>query len=59
MYQLINHWYCREALAGYSFVNREQDLGLPGLRQAKLDWGPHHLVEKFTVTAAGKPGDPG
>jgi uncharacterized protein len=51
VYQLVNHWLCREALGAFSFVNREQDLGIPGLRQAKESWRPHHLVEKFTVTA--------
>jgi len=51
IYQLINHWLCRETLGEYVFVNREQDLGLPGLRQAKTGWRPHHLVEKWTVTA--------
>jgi hypothetical protein len=51
LYQLINHCLCREALGDYVFVNREQDLGIPGLRQAKAGWRPHHLVEKWTVTA--------
>ena len=51
LYQLINHWLCREALGAFAFVNREQDLGIPGLRQAKAGWRPHHLVEKWTVTA--------
>ncbi len=51
LYQLINHWLCRETLGGFEFVNREQDLGLPGLRQAKTGWRPHHLVEKYTVGA--------
>ena len=53
LYQLVNHWLCREALGGYAFVNREQDLGIPGLRAAKEGWRPHHLVEKHTVSAAG------
>ena len=51
LYQLINHWFCREQLGAYAFVNREQDLGIPGLRRAKLGWRPHHLVEKHTVAA--------
>jgi hypothetical protein len=51
IYQLVNHWLCREALGDYAFVNRQQDLGIPGLRQAKSGWRPHHLVEKWTVTA--------
>ena len=58
-YQLMNHRFCRESLAGFTFVNREQDLGIPGLRKTKLDWRPHHLVEKFTVTAAGAAREPG
>jgi hypothetical protein len=51
LYQLVNHWLCREALGAFAYVNREQDLGLPGLRRAKESWRPHHLVEKWTVTA--------
>jgi hypothetical protein len=51
LYQLMNHWLCRETLGAFAFVNREQDLGIPGLRQAKTGWRPHHLVEKWTVSA--------
>lgn len=47
--QLITHWFAREALSGFTYVNREQDLGIPGLRQAKKSYYPDHLVEKFTV----------
>lgn len=47
--QLINQWFARECLAEFAFVNREQDLGIPGLRQAKESYYPDHLVEKMTV----------
>lgn len=47
--QLINQWFAAECLAGFEFVNREQDLGIPGLRQAKESYHPDHLIEKFTV----------
>jgi hypothetical protein len=55
LYQLVNAWFCREALGGFAFVNREQDLGIPGLRRAKESYRPHHLVEKHTVRPA-RPG---
>jgi uncharacterized protein len=50
--QVINCWFAKFALAGFEFVNREQDLGVPGLRQAKQSYHPHHMVRKFTVRPA-------
>ncbi len=50
--QLINRDFCLRGLAGYRFVNREQDLGDPGLRQAKEAYHPILLTEKFRVRPA-------
>ena len=49
LYQVINQWFCQEALRSFRFVNREQDLGMPGLRKAKQSYHPHHMVEKNVV----------
>ena len=49
LYQVINQWFCKEALGKFKFVNREQDLGIPGLRKAKGSYYPHHMVEKCIV----------
>jgi uncharacterized protein len=49
MYQLINQWFCQNELSEYTYVNREQDLGIEGLRKAKESYHPHHMVRKFTV----------
>ncbi len=47
--QLINQWFARYSLSEFTYVNREQDLGIPGLRQAKESYFPDHMVEKFTA----------
>lgn len=47
--QLVNKWFALYALKGFQFVNREQDLGVPGLRQAKESYYPHHMVDKFNA----------
>jgi hypothetical protein len=51
--QLINQWFARENLAAFTYVNREQDLGIPGLRRAKETYFPDHLVEKVRIVLPG------
>lgn len=49
LYQVINQRFSEQGLRGFKFVNREQDLGEPGLRRAKEGYHPHHFVEKHFV----------
>jgi hypothetical protein len=49
--QLMNREFVRHEWADCSYINREQDLGVPGLRGAKLSYHPHHLVEKYHIWA--------
>jgi len=49
IYQAINQMFCASAAPGFDFVNREQDLGVPGLRQAKESYKPCAMVKKFTL----------
>ena len=38
--------YIREKHPAVRFLNREEDMGIEGLRKAKLSYHPHHMVEK-------------
>jgi uncharacterized protein len=53
MYGVINQQFCEQAWSGVSRINREQDLGEPGLRKAKLSYFPDHLVKKYRIRFAG------
>ncbi|MBN2106441.1 MAG: DUF2156 domain-containing protein [Deltaproteobacteria bacterium] len=52
LYAVMNQQFCEHAWSGTAFVNREQDLGDEGLRQAKLSYHPVRLVEKFKIRLA-------
>lgn len=49
LYAAINQRFCTDVFSDLQYVNREQDLGVEGLRKAKQSYHPHHMVRKFTV----------
>lgn len=49
LYQLVDREFCRLLFTECTFVNREQDLGEPNLREAKMSYHPVELVKKFII----------
>lgn len=49
IYKAINQETANIVQKDFKFINRESDMGIPGLRQAKMSYNPHHLVEVFSV----------
>ena len=41
--------FCRRYFSHLTYINREQDLGLPGLRQSKESLKPDHMCHKYSV----------
>ncbi len=53
VYATINQLFVENTLGDFAFVNREEDMGLEGLRKAKLSYNPVLLLPKYTVTHVG------
>ena len=50
IYQYVNHAFVATLPRKYELVNREQDLGAPGLRRAKESYRPVGFVKKYRAT---------
>ncbi|HDQ08577.1 MAG TPA: DUF2156 domain-containing protein [Methanoculleus sp.] len=58
-YKVINMETARYLRENYrnTFINRESDVGIPGLREAKLRYYPHHFAEVWSVAGRDIPAD--
>ncbi len=50
VYQAINQIFLERSCGSFAWVNREEDMGDPGMREAKMSYRPDRFVEKATVT---------
>jgi uncharacterized protein len=52
-YQMINQLFCSHLPKECMYINREEDLGLAGLRHAKLSYNPVFFLQKHLVKNSG------
>ena len=45
-YSVINNYFSKHC-SSFAFLNREEDLGLEGLKKAKLSYKPHKILDKY------------
>lgn len=49
IYAFINKTFAEKYLSDTLYINREEDLGIPGLRKAKLAYDPIKLEKKYII----------
>ena len=47
-YAAINKMFC-ERLEQFTFINREEDIGIEGLRKAKMSYRPKIILKKYNA----------
>lgn len=52
LYQMINREFARNAWSHMTYINREEDMGIEGLRRAKKTYNPIKMIAKYDVTFA-------
>jgi hypothetical protein len=49
IYKAINTETATRLAKNFTYINRESDLGIAGLREAKMRYHPHHMVEVYSL----------
>jgi len=54
LYAAVNFEFASRHLARYRYINREEDLGVEGLRKAKMSYNPAFILEKYVASLKGE-----
>jgi hypothetical protein len=49
IYKVVNNEVAARLARHFTYINRESDLGVAGLREAKMRYHPHHMVEVYSL----------
>lgn len=49
IFNAISQRFCENEWADYPYINREEDMGLEGLRKAKTAYRPVYLIDKYAA----------
>ncbi|MFC1755562.1 DUF2156 domain-containing protein [Thermoproteota archaeon] len=49
IFPVLLQQFCKQVKDKYTFINLEQDMGIPGIRKAKLSYYPIELIMKYEV----------
>ena len=49
IYPAINNFYLNDKWRDIEFVNREEDMGIEGIRKAKKSYYPDKMIKKYTI----------
>lgn len=53
-FNVINRDFCKNEWSEYKYINREEDMGVEGMRYAKRAYNPVKMIEKYKAVHKGK-----
>ena len=48
-YTLINNEFSKNECSFYKFINREEDMGIDGIKKAKMSYCPDKMIKKYMI----------